>query len=97
MNDSGFRRPLETALDSALRYLAGLDRMPVASRVDGTTVRRRFAKPLTDAGVSLKLCGSGKRRRRGDHGIGQWPVLRLIREQETDRLRDAVKPKYPAG
>lgn len=52
MKDSVFRRPLETALERALSYLDGLDRMPVASRVDRATVRSRLAKPLGDAGVS---------------------------------------------
>jgi len=55
MEDSGFRRPLETALESALSYLDGLDRMPVTSPVDRATVRRRLAKPLTDMGVSPEV------------------------------------------
>jgi glutamate/tyrosine decarboxylase-like PLP-dependent enzyme len=51
MKESIFRRTLETALDSALSYLDGLDRMPVASHADLETVRRRLAKPLTDTCV----------------------------------------------
>src|SRR5271170_1248594 len=55
MKDPGFRRPLEVALYSALSYLDGLDRMPVASRVDRATVWRRLAKPLTEEGVSPEV------------------------------------------
>src|SRR5271156_3820180 len=55
MKDPGFRRPLEVALYRALSYLDGLDRMPVASRVDRATVWRRLAKPLTEEGVSPEV------------------------------------------
>jgi glutamate/tyrosine decarboxylase-like PLP-dependent enzyme len=55
MTDSPFRRPLEVALDNALCYLDGLDRMPIASRVDLATVRRRLAKPLTEEGISPEV------------------------------------------
>jgi len=51
MRDSGFRKTLETALNSAMLYLDSLDRMPVASQVDRATLRRRLAKPLTESGV----------------------------------------------
>lgn len=51
MKESGFRATLEKALESALSYLGDLDRMPVASRVDLATLRRRLAKPLDDSGL----------------------------------------------
>jgi glutamate/tyrosine decarboxylase-like PLP-dependent enzyme len=55
MKDSRFRRTLEIALVSALSYLGDLDQMPVASCVDRATVRRRLAKPLTDASVPPEI------------------------------------------
>ena len=51
MKESEFRATLEKALESALSFLGDLDRMPVSSRVDLATLRRRLAKPLDDSGL----------------------------------------------
>jgi glutamate/tyrosine decarboxylase-like PLP-dependent enzyme len=51
MKESEFRGTLEKALESALSYLGDLDRMPVASRVDLATLRRRLARPLDARGL----------------------------------------------
>src|SRR5258708_2200598 len=49
--DLAFRKPLETAFKSALAYLEGLDRNPVAATVDLHTLRERLDRPLTPQGV----------------------------------------------
>jgi glutamate/tyrosine decarboxylase-like PLP-dependent enzyme len=50
MEDATFRSALTTALESALCYLDGLDRSPVAVTVDLATLRSRLAKMLQDTG-----------------------------------------------
>lgn len=47
MPDSAFRPVLETALHTALDYLAGLDTERVAATITLPELRRRLAKPLT--------------------------------------------------
>ena len=51
MEDTESRSTLERALESALSYLARLDRVPVASSVDLPTLRRRLGKPLGDTSL----------------------------------------------
>jgi hypothetical protein len=50
MEDATFRFTLATALESALCYLGGLDRAPIAVSVDLGTLRNRLAKVLEDGG-----------------------------------------------
>jgi glutamate/tyrosine decarboxylase-like PLP-dependent enzyme len=49
--DAIFRKPLQTALDRALSHLGKLERTSVGSSVDLSTLRGRFAKPLSDKGL----------------------------------------------
>ena len=46
-----YRPVLESALEQALRYLDGLDDMPVASTVTTDELRRRLGRPLAEEGV----------------------------------------------
>jgi len=52
MNDSPFRRALETALQSALDHLTGLDTSPVGSTVRLHELRDRLHKPLVDDSIA---------------------------------------------
>jgi hypothetical protein len=49
--DAAFRKPLETALHTALSHLKNLERTSVAATVDFNTLRRRLNKPLSDQGL----------------------------------------------
>jgi len=49
--DSVFQKPLQAALGSALAYLEGLDRSPVAATVDLSVLRQRIGRPLANDGV----------------------------------------------
>ena len=51
MSDAAFRPALKQALESALSYLDGLDREPVAAPVELAKLRRRLARPLGEAGL----------------------------------------------
>jgi len=49
--NSVFQKPLQAALGSALAYLEGLDRSPVAATVDLSVLRQRIGRPLANDGV----------------------------------------------
>jgi glutamate/tyrosine decarboxylase-like PLP-dependent enzyme len=50
--DSSFRTTLETAFNSAIAHLEGLENAPVAATADLKTLRSRLARPLLDEGVA---------------------------------------------
>jgi aromatic-L-amino-acid decarboxylase len=51
MENEAFRPALERAFAHALTYLAGTNDRPVGSMVDPNELRKRFDRPLPDAGV----------------------------------------------